>query len=186
MTEAYSCAGATYWAAKGFAPLLLPRQHEFWRAKGKSAPAAGKDFQKAIPQAGLVVRSHDGDVEVLNNANGICISNLKFGAWKWGKLSYRSGFGFEISRAENKYPLDAALTAEFADGTIFGRHQCQPVAMESNHCASVYGLGDRFQPKQRECGDAHLVESRLAITLASHRGVSTGGAAVGDLQSAAP
>ena len=97
-----------------------------------------------MPQAGLVVRGHDGAVEVLNNANGICVSNTKFGTWKWGKLSYRSGYGFEISRAENRYPLDAALTAEFADGAIHGRHQCQPLAVTRDHCGSVYGLGDRF------------------------------------------
>src|ERR1051325_702393 len=63
VTEAYSCAGSVYWAAKAFAPLLLPRKHEFWRAKEQPAPAAEKDFQRAIPQAGLVVRSHGGDVE---------------------------------------------------------------------------------------------------------------------------
>jgi len=143
VAEAYSCAGSPYWAAKAFAPLLLPPDHKFWRASEAPVPAE-KDFQRAIPQAGLVVRSHNGDVEVLNNANGICVSNIKFGTWKWGKLSYRSGFGFEIAAAENKYPLDASLTADFGDGAIHGRHQCQPVVVEVDHCASVYGLGDRF------------------------------------------
>jgi hypothetical protein len=142
--EAYSCAGSVYWAAKGFAPLLLPRDHAFWRAKEKPLPAEQKDFQRAIPQAGLVVRSDDGDVEVLNNANGICVSNIKFGTWKWGKLSYRSSFDFEIAPAENKYPLDAALTADFGDGAIHGRHQCLPITVATDHCGSVYGLGDRF------------------------------------------
>lgn len=144
MTEAYSCAGSVYWAAKGFAPLLLPPEHAFWRTNEKPLPAEQKDFQRAIPQAGLVVRSSEGAVEVLNNANGICVGNIKFGTWKWGKLSYRSGFGFEIARDEKTYPLDAALTADFGDGAIHGRHQCQPVTVEADHCASVYGLGDRF------------------------------------------
>lgn len=144
VTEAYSCAGSTYWAAKGFAPLLLPRKHAFWQSQEKPLPSEGKDFEIAIPQAGLVVRSHAGDVEVLNNANGICVSNMKFGTWKWGKLSFRSGVGGEIAPAENRYPPDAALTAEFSDGTVAGRHQCQPVAVSPDHCASVYGLGDRL------------------------------------------
>jgi hypothetical protein len=103
----------------------------------------------------LVVRSHDGEVEVLNNANGICVGNIKFGTWKWGKLSYRTGFGFEIGSAENRYPLDAALTAEFADGAIHGRHQCQPITVTADHCGSVYGLGDRFSQNHAS------VESRL-------------------------
>jgi hypothetical protein len=144
MSEAYTCAGSVYWASKGFAPLLLSPDHAFWHAKEKPLPSEQKHFQRAIPQAGLVVRSHDGDVELLNNANGICVSNIKFGTWKWGKLSYRSKFGFEIAPAENKYPLDAALTADFGDGAIHGRHQSLPIAVAAQHCGSVYGLGDRF------------------------------------------
>jgi hypothetical protein len=81
---------------------------------------------------------------VLNNANGITVSNIKFGTWKWGKLSFRSGVGGEVAPAENLYPLDASLTAEFSDGSVAGRHQCQPVTVAADHCASVYGLGDRF------------------------------------------
>ncbi len=144
LTEAYSCAGSVYWAAKGFAPLLLPRNHAFWKSPEEPAPAEKSDFQIAVPQAGLTVRSHAGEVEVLNNANGICVGNIKFGTWKWGKLSFRSGVGGEIARDEKNYPLDAALTAEFSDGAIFGRHQCQPIAVTPDHCASAYGLGDRF------------------------------------------
>lgn len=155
VSEAYSCAGSVYWAAKGFAPLLLSPRHEFWRAKEQPAPAAVRDFQRAIPQAGLSVRGHEGEVEVFNNANGICVSNLKFGAWKWGKLSYRSGFGFEVSRDDDHYPLDAALTAEFSNGHVYGRHQCQPLEVEAGRCGSVYGLGDRFSQNHAS------VETRL-------------------------
>jgi hypothetical protein len=148
LTEAYSCAGSVYWAAKGFAPLLLPRDHAFWKSSEEPSPAEKSDFQIAVPQAGLVVRSHAGEVEVLNNANGICVGNIKFGTWKWGKLSFRSGVGGEIAPDEKNYPLDAALTAEFSDGTIFGRHQCQPLAVTPEHCGSAYGLGDRFSQTQ--------------------------------------
>jgi hypothetical protein len=144
ITEAYSCAGSVYWAAKGFAPLLLPLNHHFWQSPEKPLPCELGDFSHPIPHAGLVVRGHEGEIEVLNNANGICVGNLKFGVWKWGKLSFRSGFGFNIASAEDNYPLDAALTAEFANGSIMGRHQCQPIAVEKGHCGSVYALGDRF------------------------------------------
>jgi hypothetical protein len=135
--------------------LLLPPAHPFWKAETKLLPAEAGDFQLAVPQAGLVVRGDAGAVEVLNNANGICVGNIKFGTWKWGKLSYRTAFGFEINRAEDRYPLDAALTAEFANGAIHGRHQCQPLAVTRDHCGSVYGLGDRFSQNHVS------VESRL-------------------------
>ena len=143
LAEAYSCAASPYWAAKAFAPLLLPSKHRFWSAKEEPLPSEKSDFQIAVPQAGLVVRSHDGEVEVLNNANGICVGNIAFGTWKWGKLSFRTGIGGEIARTLDHYPLDAALTAEFDNGSIYGRHQCQPIVVARDHCASVYGLGDR-------------------------------------------
>jgi hypothetical protein len=144
ITEAYSCAASPYWAAKGFSPLLLSSKHRFWQAKEEPLPSEKSDFQIAVPQAGLVVRGHDGEVEVLNNANGISVGNIAFGTWKWGKLSFRSGVGGEIAPSATRYPLDAAFTAEFANGSIYGRHQCQPIAVTADHCASIYGLGDRF------------------------------------------
>src|SRR6185295_16413737 len=58
MTGAYCCSGSPYWAAKGFAPLLLPSDHKFWQAKEVPIPAE-KDFQRAIPQAGLNIRSYE-------------------------------------------------------------------------------------------------------------------------------
>lgn len=150
LTEAYSCAGSVYWAAKGFAPLLLPTNYTFWKSPEEPLPAEKSDFAIAVPQAGLVVRAHGGEVEVLNNANGICVGNIKFGTWKWGKLSFRSGVGGEIAPDEKAYPFDAALTAKFSgsSGAIFGRHQCQPITVTPDHCASTYGLGDRFTQKQ--------------------------------------
>ncbi|HTS19886.1 MAG TPA: DUF2264 domain-containing protein [Verrucomicrobiae bacterium] len=148
ISEAYSCAGSVYWAAKGFAPLLLSPKHRFWQAREDRLPSEKHDFQVTVPQAGLVVHSHDGEVEVLNNANGICVGNIPFGTWKWGKLSFRSGVGGEVAPSATRYPLDASLTAEFANGTIHGRHQCQPIAITADHCASLYGLGDRFGQNQ--------------------------------------
>jgi len=155
LTEAYSCAGSPYWAAKGFAPLLLPSTHRFWQAKEERLPSERSDFQIAVPQAGLLVRSHDGEVEVLNSANGICVGNIAFGTWKWGKLSFHSGVGGEIAPSATQYPLDAALTAEFANGSIYGRHQCEPIAVTAEHCASLYGLGDRFSQNQASV-ETHL------------------------------
>ena len=135
--------------------MLLPPKHRFWQAKEEPLPSEKSDFQIAVPQAGLVVRSHDGEVEVFNSANGICVSNIPFGTWKWGKLSFRSGLGGEIAPSPTRYPLDAALTAEFSNGTVYGRHQAQPVAVTPDHCASVYALGDR-QSQNHASVETHI------------------------------
>lgn len=143
ITEAYSCAGSTYWAAKGLAPLLVPPDHPFWTTDEEPLPAE-EEFSRAIPQAGLVVRSHRGEVEVLNAATSICGGNTAFGAHKWGRLSFRTGVGWETKRPDGPQPLDAALSAEARDGVIFGRQSTHPLEVEPDHIASVYALGDRF------------------------------------------
>ena len=144
ISEAYSCAGSTYWAAKGLSPLLLPPDDAFWTAPEISLPAEKENFSRAIPQTGMVVRSVDGEVELLTAATSICGGNTAFGAFKWGKLSYRTAIGLEVRPKDGLYPLDASLTAEAADGTLFGRQPTHPGEIEAHHIQSVYALGDRF------------------------------------------
>ncbi len=144
LTEAYSCAGSTYWAAKGLAPLLLGPDDPFWTECERPLPSEEGDNTHAIPQIGMVVRSVRGEVELLNAASSICGGNTAFGAYKWGKLSYRTGIGMEVKPKDGPYPLDASLTAEAADGTLFGRQSSHPFEVEDDHISSVYALGDRF------------------------------------------
>ena len=42
MSEAYSCAGSAYWAAKGLAPLLLPPSHAFWAGRNQASSCRGR------------------------------------------------------------------------------------------------------------------------------------------------
>ncbi len=63
-------------------------------------PCETGDSARPIPAAGLVVRSHRGEVELLNAATAISPGNTPFGPWKWGKLSYRTVTGFEITGAD--------------------------------------------------------------------------------------
>lgn len=144
ITEAYSCAGSTYWAAKGLSPLLLEPSSPFWTDSEKPMPCEEKDFSRAIPQIGMVVRSKSGEVELLNAASSICGGNTAFGAYKWGKLSFRTGVGLEVKPKDGRYPLDASLTGEAADGTLFGRQSTHPLEIQDDHISSVYALGDRF------------------------------------------
>lgn len=144
ITEAYSCGGSTYWAAKGLTPLLLPPEHPFWTDEEKPLPAEEGDFSLAIPPIGMVVRGHAGEVEVLNAATSICGGNTAFGAHKWGRLSFRTGIGWEVKPKDGPQPLDAALSAESKDGTVHGRQPTHPIEVSDDHIASVYALGDRF------------------------------------------
>jgi hypothetical protein len=143
MAEVYSCAGSPYWAAKAFSPLLLDPDDPFWQAPEQPLPSEGEDFSLPIPAAGMVVRSIDGDIELFNSENAINPGNTRFGAYKWGKTSYRTGTGLEVESASGEYPRDAALTAEAADGTVYGRHSTHMLKCTQDESAMVYVLGHK-------------------------------------------
>jgi len=91
----------------------------------------------------MVVRSTGGDVELLSAATSICVGNTAFGAYKWGKLSFRTSVGMEVKPKDGPYPLDASLTAEAEDGSLHGRQTTHPVEIEAHHISCVYALGGR-------------------------------------------
>lgn len=152
MTEKYSCAGSVYWAAKAFVTLLLPPDHPFWTVPEEPLPAEEGDFVRPQPAAGLVFRGIGGEVEILNAGTEITPVNMpKFGPWKWGKLAYRTGVGFQVGRhgdyygrLSGYYSRDGGLTMEGGgDDRIHGRHYTLPLEMDDSHIACTYALGDK-------------------------------------------
>lgn len=145
MTERYSCGGSPYWAAKGLSALLLPPSAPFWQAPDQPMPAEGPDFSAPLPGAELVVRNNAGQIELLNAGTAISVSNTVFGPYKWGKLSYRTGLGFEVQLPGGFYPVDSSLTAQMEDGSRHGRQQTRPLAIAEDHLACRYPLGASVQ-----------------------------------------
>lgn len=149
ISERYSCAGSAYWCAKGLSPLLLPPSSEFWRAEEQPLPSEAADFSHPVARAALVVRSVGGELELANAGTAISAANTVFGPYKWGKLAYRTGVGFEVQAPSTDYPVDAALTAETAAGTLHGRQATRPLAVEADHIACSYALGPEVQVETR-------------------------------------
>ena len=143
MAEVYSCAGSPYWAAKAFSPLLIDPSDPFWTAPAKPLPSECGDFTRAIPAVGFVVRCVDGDIELLNSENAINPGNTRFGPYKWGKTSYRTGVGLEVQSASGEYPRDAGLCAEATDGTIYGRQSTHMIKCTEDESAMLYVLGHK-------------------------------------------
>ncbi|QXD22840.1 DUF2264 domain-containing protein [Opitutia bacterium ISCC 51] len=149
MVESYSCGGSPYWAAKAFSPLLIPLDDPFWTASSEAIPAESSDQVVAFASPGLIVRTVGGESEIINVGSQIASCNIRFGTWKWGKLSYCSSIGFLISRDPNQYPLDAGLTATNSSGNlILGRHYTAPVKMEEDGMACLYSLGHKTEQSQ--------------------------------------
>lgn len=149
MVESYSCGGSVYWAAKAFAPLLLDPDDAFWGESKDSLPASTTDSSRGFKVPSLVVRSVSGAVEIINAGSQIASTNTRFGPFKWGKLSYRTGIGFLISHDPDRYPLDSGLTAENTEsGPIYGRHYTTPIVVEEDQMACLYSLGRKNEQFQ--------------------------------------
>jgi hypothetical protein len=142
LMESYSCAASPYWAAKGFAPLLLPPEHPFWHVPEEPLLAELGNHAHAIPPAGLVVRSTDGAVEIVNAGSQISNLNLRYGAWKWSKTAYRTGVSFTLAfPAATHWSLDSALTTQLDDGRIIGRHSTVALELDAEHVLYSCNLG---------------------------------------------
>jgi hypothetical protein len=94
---------------------------------------------------GLVTRSvPGGDIEILNAGSMVGNTQLRYGAWKWSKTSYRTGVHFCYAFPEiTAVSPDSALTAELADGRIFGRHSTVPVELDEHHLGYSWNLGSK-------------------------------------------
>ncbi len=140
--ELYTGAGSPYWAAKGFAPLLLPPSHAFWHAAEEPLPSEQRDSACVIRPAGLVVRHTAGEVEIINAGSQVAHTNLRYGAWKWSKTAYRTGRGFTCAfPAPTAWSPDSALTLLLEDGRTFGRHATVPLEMTDSHVLYNWALG---------------------------------------------
>lgn len=143
IAEAYSCSGSPYWCAKGFAALTLPPNHAFWHAPEEPLPVELDDFAHAIPSAGLLVRGVAGEIEILNAGSMVGNTQLRYGAWKWSKLAYRTGVSFTLAKRDfaTDWSLDSALTQQVDDGRVHGRHSTVCIEMDREHIAYSHGMG---------------------------------------------
>jgi hypothetical protein len=142
IVEPYSAPASPYWAAKGFTPLLLPPDHAFWHDAEQPLPAE-RGFVRVMPAPGLVTRSlPGGEVEILNAGSMVGNTQLRYGPWKWSKLSYRTGFHFCYAFPEiSNVSPDSALTAQLDDGRVFGRHSTVAVELTETHLGYSWNLG---------------------------------------------
>ena len=170
IVEPYSAPASPYWAAKGFAPLLLPPTHAFWNDPEQPLPAErAEGFVHVMRAPGLVTRNTPtGDVEILNGGSMVGNTQLRYGPWKWSKLSYRTGVHFTYAFPEiTNVSLDSALTQQVDDGRIFGRHSTVVLEMDEQHLGYSYNLG--FKTGQVNTSVETFVFWRAGWLLQVHR-----------------
>jgi hypothetical protein len=167
LMEVYSCSASPYWAAKGFAPLLLPSTHAFWTAPEEPLPSERGDHAHVIKTAGLVVRSVAGAVEIINAGSQISNLMLRYGAWKWSKTAYRTGVSFTCAYPnQTNWSADSALTLQLDDGTVYGRHSTVAVELDADHVLYSTNLG--FKTNQASTSVESVVWWRAGWLLQLH------------------
>ncbi len=142
IAETYSCVSSTYWAAKGFSLLLLPREHPFWQTEAATKAEAYPDGHQQVASVGLTFRRFSGDTEIINTGSAIALMNLRYFASKWSKLAYRASAGTVLPDQENPHPLDLSLVAEFGDLRL-GRHLTYPIMFGADFARCAYTLGHK-------------------------------------------
>ncbi|SNS51041.1 DUF2264 domain-containing protein [Tropicimonas sediminicola] len=148
MVEPYSCAASPYWASKGLLFMMLPPAHPFWTDEEQPYPAERGDFAHAIETPGFVLRGIGGEVELLNAGSAIAFGSTKrYGSANWGRASYRTGHGFNITYDPAFTPIDAALTVLSSDGKQrYGRNSTFPTHVGTDHLSYMYSYGLREDP----------------------------------------
>lgn len=126
------------------------------------------DFVRVMPAPGLVVRGlPGGEVEILNAGSMVSNTHLRYGAWKWSKLSYRTGVGFTFAFPEaTTWSADGALVARYADGGMGGRHSTTAVELSAGNIAHAGNLGLKIG--QRNVGVESFVFWRAGWLLHVH------------------
>ncbi|MEO1128878.1 MAG: DUF2264 domain-containing protein [Planctomycetota bacterium] len=141
--EPYSCEASPYWASKAFFALTLDPSDPFFEDEERPVPSERGESTTVIAPPGWVVRQRDGDAEIVG-AGVRCAPSAasRFGPWKWGRLSVRTGVGWLVPEDGEEYPADASLTASGPGlQRWFGRQVSYPIALTEDHAACVYGLG---------------------------------------------
>lgn len=165
--ELYTGAGSPYWAAKGFSSLLLPPSHPFWQVAEEPLLSETRDYARVIKPAAIIVRSTGGEVELLNAGSQISHVNLRYGAWKWSKIAYRTGTHFTCAfPAQTNWSPDSALTVRLDDGRVFGRHSTVALELEETHVAYRWALG--YAPDQVNVGVDTMIWWRNGWLLQLH------------------
>ncbi|MDQ8186748.1 DUF2264 domain-containing protein [Pelagicoccus sp. SDUM812002] len=169
MVEVYSTGGSPYWAAKAFSPLLLSPDDTFWQEDAAASVSEESNRVVALKAPCLIVRQIDGEAEIINAGSQIASTNTRFGPHKWGRLSYKSAWGFALAKEPSMYPFDGGLTAQkMGSEVVYGRHYTAPFAIEEELMGCLYSLGGKLEQFQVSVetrvwwkGNWHLIVHRV-------------------------
>lgn len=132
--QLYSGPGSPYWAAKGFAGLLLPADHPVWQATEEPLPVERADFTRTAARPGWVISgtSADGIVRVANHGtdHASTEADRTYDPF-YCRWSYSTATAPDLTS-----DLDSTIALLNQDGTPSRRRPLQPVRTEGRIAVS--------------------------------------------------
>jgi hypothetical protein len=126
--QPYSGPGSPYWAAKGFAGLLLPAVDPVWQSAEEPLPVERGDFTRIARAPGWVISgtSADGIVRVANHGTDHASGDPREADDPfYCRLAYATATGPELSG-----DVDSAIALIAADGRASHRRPLMPARVE--------------------------------------------------------
>lgn len=169
MRQHYSGPASPYWAAKGFAGLLLPADHPVWTEAEQPLPIERGDFHRALSAPGWLVSGTRADGVIRIAAHGpdhAMTDRPNVDEPEYARHAYSTHTAPDVGRT---HPLDAHIALIAADGRPSHRRPVQALVIEDNAAVSRsrahWLVGDAPEPYVSE--DEPIFEQGPWLTTAS-------------------
>lgn len=172
MRQHYSGPGSPYWAAKGFAGLLLPTDHPVWTQAEQPLPIERGDFRRTLPAPGWLVSGTRADGIVRIAAHGpdhATTDRPHVDEPEYARHAYSTHTGPDIGRT---HPLDSHVALISVDGRPSHRRPAETLVIDGNAAVSRsrahWLLGDAPEPYLTEGEPAFEQGPRLTTASVLH------------------
>lgn len=119
LAQTYSGPGSPYWAAKGFAGLILPPEHPVWTDAELPLPVEVGNVLKVLPAPGwlLSATSADGVVRTVNHGNDHSLpGRLGSDSPLYARLGYSTATAPVVAGGTQNNPLEQSVTLANSNG----------------------------------------------------------------------
>ncbi|MBA2360010.1 MAG: DUF2264 domain-containing protein [Actinobacteria bacterium] len=141
----YSGPASPYWASKGFLGLLIPPEHEVWRATEDALAVERSDFSRALPGPGFLVSgtAADGVVRLANHrSDHFPVEAQRLTDPHYRKLAYSTHTAPNVAGESARRDVDSQVTLTEGGRRIGERARIHPIVVRDRFAASFHFPGE--------------------------------------------
>ena len=139
--QGYSGPASAYWASKGFFGLVIPAEHEVWRAKEEPLAVERSDFSRALPGPGFLISGTkaDGVVRLVNHGSDhFPVEAHRPSDPHYRKLAYSTHTAPNVAGDADRRDLDSQVNLVDDRGRIGDRGRIHTIAVQDRFAASFH------------------------------------------------